>query len=177
MSEIHFAIEQNLDMVATQMGMDPVEFRKINAIKEGGHTVTGQQLYNVGITKCIEAVEKDIEWGKKSEPSGPNKVRGKGIACMYKAPSMPNNVASSAVIKINEDGTANLLVTAMDIGQGSNTVLAQIAAEELTIPVEKISVVTGDTDITPYEWQTVASRITYCAGNAGKSCTDAKDRC
>jgi len=177
MSEIHFAIEQNLDMVANQLGIDPVEFRKINAIKEGGHTVTGQQLFNVGITKCIEAVAEDIEWGKKSEPTGPNKVRGKGIACMYKAPSMPNSVASSAVIKINEDGTANLLVTAMDIGQGSNTVLAQIAAEVLTIPVEKISVVTGDTDVTPYEWQTVASRITYCAGNAvKKAAEDAKEQ-
>lgn len=177
MSEIHFAIEQNLDMVAAQMGIDPVEFRKINAIKEGGHTVTGQQLYNVGITKCIEAVEKDIEWGKEEKPSGPNKVRGKGIACMYKAPSQPNNVASSAVVKINEDGTANLLVTAMDIGQGSNTVLAQIAAEVLTIPVEKISVITGDTDVTPYEWQTVASRITYCAGNAvKKAAEDAKEQ-
>lgn len=177
MSEIHFAIEQNLDMVAAELGIDPVEFRKINAIKEGGHTVTGQQLFNVGITKCIEAVEKDIEWGKKEKPSGPNKVRGKGIACMYKAPSQPNNVASSALIKINEDGTANLLVTAMDIGQGSNTALAQIAAEVLTIPVEKISVVTGDTDVTPYEWQTVASRITYCAGNAvKKAAEDAKEQ-
>lgn len=177
MSEIHFAIEQNLDMVAVQMGMDPVEFRKINAIKEGGHTVTGQQLYNVGITKCIEAVEKDIEWGKSNKASGPNKLRGKGIACMYKAPSQPNNVASSAVIKINEDGTANLMVTAMDIGQGSNTALTQIAAEVLTIPVEKISIITGDTDVTPYEWQTVASRITYCAGNAvKKAAEDAKDQ-
>lgn len=177
MSEIHFAIEQNLDMVAIQMGMDPVEFRKINALKDGGHTVTGQQIFNVGITKCIEAVENDIEWDKKSLGSSPNKVRGKGIACMYKAPSMPNNVASSAIIKLNEDGTANLMVTAMDIGQGSDTVLTQIAAEVLTIPVEKISVITGDTDVTPYEWQTVASRITYCCGNAvKKAAEDAKEQ-
>ncbi len=166
MSEIHFAIEQNLDMIAEALKIDPVEFRKINALKDGGHTVTGQEIYNVGLVKCIEAVEKDIQWNVPASSSDPKKVRGKGLACMYKAPSQPNNVASSAIIKINEDGTANLATTAIDLGQGAYTALAQIAAEVLTIPVENISVIAGDTDNTPYEWQTVASRITYCTGNA-----------
>jgi len=166
MSEIHFAIEQNLDIVAHRIGMDAVEIRRKNALKDGSATVTGQVLENVGLLQCLEKVTEDIKWDKREKKVSKTKYCGKGIACMYKAPSMPNNVASSAIVKINEDGTVNLLVTAMDLGQGSDTALTQIAAEVLTVPVSKISIVTGDTDCTPYEWQTVASRTTYCCGNS-----------
>lgn len=175
MSEIHFAIEQNMDMIAAKVGIDPVEFRKLNALKDGGHTVTGQELHNVGLLQCIERAAEGIKWGEKSESRSSHKVRGKGIACMYKAPSMPNNVGSSAIIKLNDDATANLLISAIDMGQGAYTALAQIAAEVLTIPVSSISVIAGDTDCTPYEWQTVASRTTYCCGNSvRKAAEDAK---
>jgi len=177
MSEIHFGIEQNLDIVAEKIGIDPVEIRRINGLKPGGVTATGQTLTTCGLVECVEEVAKDIGFGKEETSPNPKKVRGKGIACGFKAPSMPNNVASSAVLKFNEDGTAHLLVSAQDIGQGSDTALTQIAAETLSIPPEKITIKTGDTDHTPYEWQTVASRITYCAGNAVKlACEDAKEQ-
>ncbi|TFG93319.1 MAG: xanthine dehydrogenase family protein molybdopterin-binding subunit [Candidatus Atribacteria bacterium] len=177
MSEIHFAIEQNLDIVAYRIGMDAVEIRRKNALKDGSATVTGQVLENVGLLQCLEKVTEDIKWDKREKKVSKTKYRGKGIACMYKAPSMPNNVASSAIIKINEDGTVNLLVTGMDLGQGSDTALTQIAAEVLTVPVSKISIVTGDTDCTPYEWQTVASRTTYCCGNSIiRAAEDAKNQ-
>jgi len=143
MSEIHFAIEQNLDIVAYKIGMDPAEFRKKNALKDGSSTVTGQILENVGLIQCLDKVTEDIEWDKREKKVSKIKYRGKGIACMYKAPSMPNNVGSSAIVKINEDGTVNLLVTAMDLGQGSDTVLTQIAAEVLTVPISRISIMTG----------------------------------
>ncbi|GAG73563.1 unnamed protein product, partial [marine sediment metagenome] len=177
MSEIHFAIEQNLDIVAHKIGMDPAEFRRKNALKDGSTTVTGQVLENVGLIQCLDKVTGDIEWDKRVKKVSKIKYRGKGIACMYKAPSMPNNVGSSAIVKINEDGTVNLLVTAMDLGQGSDTVLTQIAAEVLTVPICQISIMTGDTDCTPYEWQTVASRTTYCCGNSVKRAVeDAKNQ-
>ncbi len=177
MSEIHFAIEQNLDIVAHKIGMDPAEFRRRNALKDGSSTVTGQVLENVGLIQCLDKVTEDIEWDKRVKKVSKIKYRGKGIACMYKAPSMPNNVGSSAIVKINEDGTVNLLVTAMDLGQGSDTVLTQIAAEVLTVPISRISIMTGDTDCTPYEWQTVASRTTYCCGNSVKrAAEDAKNQ-
>ncbi len=177
MSEIHFAIEQNLDIIAHKLEIDQVEFRRKNALKDGGTTVTGQVLENVGFVKCLEKVAEDIEWNKRERNISKTKFRGKGIAGMYKAPSMPNNVASSAIVKINEDGTTNLLVTGMDIGQGSDTALTQIAAEILTIPVSKISIITGDTDCTPYEWQTVASRTIYCCGNSIiRAAEDAKNQ-
>jgi len=164
-------------MVAEKLGITPLEIRRINGMRPGGTTAMGEVVSQSGLQACIEQVSKDIELDKRSKPDKPNRLRGKGMACGWKAPSMPNNVASSAVIKFNEDGTANLLVSAQDIGQGSDTVLTQIAAEVLSIPVEKITIKTGDTDYTPYEWQTVASRTTYCAGTSVlKACEDAKDQ-
>jgi len=166
MCEIHFGIEQNLDIIAEKLGITPVEIRRINGMKPGGTTGTGEVVSTSGLMECLDSVVQDIKIHEKSKPTSPKKVRGKGIACGWKAPSMPNNAASSAVIKLNEDGTAHLLVSAQDIGQGSDTVMTQIAAEVLSISPEKITIRTGDTDHTPYEWQTVASRITYSAGRA-----------
>ncbi len=181
MSEIHFAIEQNIDMLAAQIGLSPIDIRRMNGLKPGGRNATGQVLEVCGLQETLEDVVDKLNWEKEdydlNKGIKPNKVRGRGIACGFKAPSMPNDVASSAIIKLNEDGTAHLLVSAQDIGQGSDTVLVQMAAEVLTIPPDKITIKTGDTDHTPYEWQTVASRITYCAGNAVvKACEDAKEQ-
>ncbi len=166
MCEIHFGIEQNLDIIAEKLGITPVEIRQINGMKPGGMTGTGEVVSTSGLMQCLDQVVSDIKLHERSKPSSPKKVRGKGIACGWKAPSMPNNAASSAIIKLNEDGSAHLLVSAQDIGQGSDTVMTQIAAEVLSISPEKITIRTGDTDHTPYEWQTVASRITYSAGRA-----------
>lgn len=179
MSEIHFAIEQNMDIIAEKVGIDPVELRRINAQKPGGTTATGAKVDQAcSLVECLNTVAEDIEYFKEPEqPKDPKKIRAKGIACGMKAPSMPNNAASAAVVRINEDGTAYLSVSAQDIGQGSDTALTQIAAEILSIPPEKITINTGDTAHTPYEWQTVASRITYSAGNAViKACEDAKEQ-
>jgi CO/xanthine dehydrogenase Mo-binding subunit len=166
MSEIHFGIEQNLDIVAEKIGISAVDIRRINGLKAGGHTGTGETLKVSGLMECMDNVIRDIRLYETEPASGPTKRRGKGIACGWKAPSMPNNAASSAIIKLNEDGSAHLLVSAQDIGQGSDTVLTQIASEVLSISPEKITIRTGDTDHTPYEWQTVASRITYSSGRA-----------
>ena len=179
MAEIHFGIEQNMDHIAREMGMDPIELRRMNAQKPGGTTATGAKVDAAcGLEESLDAVVKEIDYHTPSKQSSdPNKVRAKGIACGMKAPSMPSNAGSSAVIRINEDGSAYLSVSAQDLGQGSDTALTQIAAEGLQIPVEKITIKTGDTDHTPYEWQTVASRITYSVGNAIiKACDDVKSQ-
>jgi len=177
MSEIQFGIEQNLDMIADELGIDKIEIRRLNALKAGSHTSMGEKLDMCGLVECLDIVVGEMDFSKREKSSKPNKVRGKGVACVFKAPSMPTNVASSAIVKLNEDGTAHLLVTAQDMGQGSDTILVQIAAEVLSIHPDKITIKTGDTDHTPYEWQTVASRTTYCAGNSVKSaCEDAKEQ-
>ncbi|MBN2259355.1 MAG: xanthine dehydrogenase family protein molybdopterin-binding subunit [Clostridiales bacterium] len=175
MSEIHYGIEQNMDIIADKLGIDPVEFRRINAQKEGGRTATDSYITNCGFLECIDNAADAIDFNKVETPSGKYKLRGKGFAGGMKAPSMPTNVASSAIVRLNEDGTVYLMSSAQDIGQGSDTVLIQMAAETLSINPDKFTIKTGDTDHTPYEWQTVASRITYCAGNAVvKACEDAK---
>lgn len=168
MCEIHFAIEQNMDIIAEKLGISPVEIRKINGIKQGGYTGMGEKLEVAGLEECINQVALDIEYDKPCEPAGPHKIRAKGIAVGWKSPSMPTNASSAAIIRMNEDGTFFLMSSGQDLGQGSSTVLLQIAAEVLSVSPDKISLFTGDTDYTPYEWQTVASRTTYCAGNAVK---------
>ncbi|MGE5594117.1 MAG: xanthine dehydrogenase family protein molybdopterin-binding subunit, partial [Betaproteobacteria bacterium] len=97
---------------------------------------------------------------------GTKRVRAKGIACMTKAPAMPNDAASTAIVKLNDDGTVVLNISAQELGQGAFTVLAQICAEELGVRYEDIKIYPVDTDYGAYEWQTVASRITCSCGRA-----------
>ncbi|BAJ62613.1 xanthine dehydrogenase family protein molybdopterin-binding subunit [Anaerolinea thermophila] len=167
MAELHTGIDQAMDMLAEKIGMDRVEFFKKNCIRGGDVLATGMVIHDVGIEDCIDAVAKDLNWGVKEKPSGPNKVRGKGIALAWKAPAMPPNAGSSAIVKLNADGTVDVSVGGQEIGQGTFTVMAQIAAETLGVPYENVRV-TGpiDTRYSPYEWQTVASRLTWSMGNA-----------
>ena len=169
MCEIHFGIEQNIDEVAKEIGMDPIEIRRVNGLAPGKSTGTGEIMTSCGFLEALDQVAEAIEYDKPCDaPSGPHKVRGKGIAGGWKSPSQPTNAGSAAIIRMNEDGTFFLMTSGHDIGQGSDTALTQIAAEVLCCDPSKFTIRTGDTDHTPYEWQTVASRITYCAGNAIK---------
>lgn len=169
MCEIHFGIEQNIDEVAKEIGMDPIEIRRVNGLAPGKSTGTGEIMKSCGFPEALDQVAEAIEYDKPCDaPSGPHKVRGKGIAGGWKSPSQPTNAGSAAIIRMNEDGTFFLMTSGHDIGQGSDTALTQIAAEVLCCDPSKFTIRTGDTDHTPYEWQTVASRITYCAGNAIK---------
>ena len=169
MCEIHFGLEQNIDEVAKEIGMDPIEIRRVNGLAPGKSTGTGEIMKSCGFLEALDQVAEAIQYDKPCDPpSGPHKVRGKGIAGGWKSPSQPTNAGSAAIIRMNEDGTFFLMTSGHDIGQGSDTALTQIAAEVLCCDPSKFTIRTGDTDHTPYEWQTVASRITYCAGNAIK---------
>ena len=169
MCEIHFGIEQNIDEVAKEIGMDPIEIRRVNGLAPGKSTGTGEIMKSCGFLEALDQVAEAIQYDKPCDPpSGPHKVRGKGIAGGWKSPSQPTNAGSAAIIRMNEDGTFFLMTSGHDIGQGSDTALTQNAAEGLCCDPSKFTIRTGDTDHTPYEWQTVASRITYCAGNAIK---------
>jgi carbon-monoxide dehydrogenase large subunit len=167
MPEIHWGIEQCIDQLAEAMGIDPVDFRRKNCVKTGDTIVTSMAMPPVDLVACIDKVAEMIKWGEKAKPSSPYKKRGKGLAIMWKAPAMPPNPGSSAVVRFNEDGMVNVEIGAQELGQGAFTVAAQIAAEVLGIPYEWVRV-SGpvDTWYSPYEWQTVASRITWSMGNA-----------
>ncbi len=167
MPEIHWGIEQIMDQLAEKIGMDPAEFRKRNCVKTGEKILTGMEMTPIDLVACIDKATEAIDWGKKEAPSAPHKRRGKGLAIMWKAPAMPPNPGSAAVVRFNEDATVNVSIGAQDLGQGAFTAMAQIAAQALGIPYEWVRVsVPVDTKYSPYEWQTVASRITWSTGNA-----------
>ena len=167
-SEFLFGLESHITRMANKLGIDPVAFRKKNAIKEGDTLPYGAHMNPSGILEAIEKVEKEIRWGVKERSKDPKKTIGKSLVCFWKAPAMPPNASSSAFLKFNEDASINILVSGMEIGQGLLTVMAQIASEVLSVPVSKIRVETPDTDRNPYEWQTVGSHVTWGCGNAVK---------
>ena len=178
--EFHWATERQMDLVARAIDMDPVEFRLKNAALPGKITMTGEKLREDAgrVDQCIKAVAKEIEWGKKPPQLGGKKVRGIGLAALWKAPAIPSFTSSSAIVKLNEDGSATLSIGLVELGQGTPTAFAQMVADGLQIPLEKVKVVTRrESDFSPYSWQTVASRGLFMDGNAVLGAIkDAKDQ-
>ncbi len=167
MSELHTGIGQCMDDLAEKIGMDKVEFHRRNCVQEGDILGTGMTMHPTGMTECIDKAAKAVDWGQEALPSGPNKRRGKGIALMWKAPAMPPNAGSSAWVELNEDASVTVGLGGQEIGQGVFTVAAQMAAAALGVPIEWVRIAGPlDTQYSPYEWQTVASRITWSMGNA-----------
>ncbi len=167
MPEIHWSIEQSVDRLAEALGIDPVEFRLRNCVRGGDEIVTGMVMHPVGMVECIQKAAQSIGWGKKEPPSAPHKRRGKGLAACWKAPAMPPDAGSEAWIRCNEDGTVTVGIGGQELGQGVQTVAAQMAAAALGVPLDRVRVAMPvDTRYSPYEWQTVASRITWSMGNA-----------
>ena len=176
-SEFVFGLESHMNEVAKKLKIDAVALRRKNAICPGDTLAYGAAMNPSGLIEAIDRVAAEIEWAKKSTSHDPDKVIGKGFALFWKAPAMPPNAASTVFLKFNEDGSLNILASAMEIGQGFQTVMAQIAAEILTVPPAKIRVETPDTDRNPYEWQTVASHITWSCGRAvERAAIDAREQ-
>jgi len=173
MPEIHWSIEQSVDRLAEALGFDPVQFRLKNCVKGGDTIVTGMTMHPIGLSQCIEKVARAIEWGREEPASEPHKRRGKGIAICWKAPAMPPNPGSEAWVRFNEDATVSVGLGGQELGQGTFTVAAQMAAEALGVPYEWVRISRPvDTKYSPYEWQTVASRLTWSMGNAVKAAAE-----
>ncbi len=170
-----------MDEMAEAIGMDPVDFWKINTIKEGETSPIFKALSEAGtgiemvvescsLPKCIDKGAEILEWHEKrerykSQPDGPVK-HGVGMTCMVQGGTVPLIDMASAYAKMNDDGSFNLLVGAADLGTGADTVLSQIFAETLDIPVEDVIVYASDTDLTPFDKGAYASGTTYLSGMA-----------
>jgi 4-hydroxybenzoyl-CoA reductase alpha subunit len=167
--QMRFALESMLDMLAEEISVDPAELRLINAVQENDTLVCKSKVTSCGLSECIREVVRSSNWQKKRR--NPEKLRGVGIACYEYACGVrwhyPHD-SSSASVKINDDGSVQLFTQAVDIGQGSDTTLCQIVAEVLGIDVSQIKIFTADTDLTPLDLGTYASRVTFIAGNAAK---------
>jgi putative selenate reductase molybdopterin-binding subunit len=175
----YFALETAMDEAAERLGLDPIEFRLQNAIRTGegspifaklgeGREGVSQTVKSCELERCLEVGAERIGWtsarGKKERRG--SWVHGVGMSIMMQGSGIPEIDMGAATIKMNEDGSFNLLVGATDLGTGSDTILAQIAAEVLGVPLAKILVTSSDTDVTPYDVGAYASSTTYVSGMA-----------
>jgi len=166
-SQSAWAVESQMDIIAATLKMDPLEIRLKNGYNEGDKFVTEETLRAVGLKECLDEVAKSIGWGSESskfEFRNSNLKRGKGLACMIKATITPS--VSCAVVKMNEDASLSIYAGTVEMGQGSETTLAQIAGKELGIPLQMIQVLGVDTDVVPYDLTTSSSRSTFHMGKA-----------
>ncbi|MBI4445209.1 MAG: xanthine dehydrogenase family protein molybdopterin-binding subunit [Acidobacteria bacterium] len=164
-SQSAWAHESEMDLIARALQMDPLELRQKNLLEEGGEFATGEHVHSFGLRQCVERVASALQWGEKCPPP-PQKhlARGKGMACLIKATITPS--ISSALVRLNEDGSATVYVGTADVGQGSDTIMAQIVSQELAIPVTHVQVVHSDTDLCLYDLTTSSSRSTFHMGRA-----------
>jgi len=172
-----FAHESQMDLLAKALDMDPLKIRRINALKPGSRTATGQELQeSVGIGQCLDAIEPYYENALKNWVHGetdPSKERGVGIGAMwYGIGNTGVQNPSTAHVEMNAEGRVTLYTGCADIGQGSTTVLSQIAAQVLGVSPGDLETVVGDTAYTSNAGATSASRQTYISGNAVKDAAE-----
>jgi putative selenate reductase molybdopterin-binding subunit len=180
-----WAVERHMEKIARALSLDPLEFRLKNAIHSGeyhpfstawneGRDPRPEIVHTVGLEECVQqgkiAMDWDVKFGNNAwhemGQSGTGKRKGIGVALVMQGTAIPYLDMGGASIKINEDGSFNLLVGATDLGTGSDTVLAQMAAEVLGVPLEDILTYSSDTDFTPFDKGAYASSTTYISGTA-----------
>jgi len=166
--ESTFAIEAQMDDLAERLGLDRMEIRRRNATRAGDVNPQGSVITSCGLTECLDAVEREMRT-PVARPPRPGWKRGVGFAAMFHVGGGARVYRSDgcgAILKLDDFGKVSLLTGASEIGQGSETVLAMIVAEELGVPLARVEVIKGDTAVTPWDVGVHASRTTFIAGNA-----------
>ncbi|MGQ9849363.1 MAG: molybdopterin-dependent oxidoreductase [Aggregatilineaceae bacterium] len=179
-----WAVEQHMEWIAREMGWDPLEFRLKNAVKTGdeypaskawseGREAVPEIIQSCGLPECVAQGARAIRWHERFNnpdwhkvPGKPHLRRGIGVALVMQGTAIPRLDMGAASIKINDDGSFNLLVGATDLGTGSDTVLTQMAAEVLGCAPEDFITYSSDTDFTPFDKGAYASSTTYVSGRA-----------
>ncbi|MFC1968493.1 xanthine dehydrogenase family protein molybdopterin-binding subunit, partial [Chloroflexota bacterium] len=170
---ILWAIESQMNIIAERLGINPVEIRRKNLLREGDEMATSMITYNIGAKDCLDKLAQWVGWGEKPPEEASPWKRGNGIALGSKFTAA--GTTSVVTVKVHDDATIEIRHSAGEMGQGCDTVLAQIAAEEFATSVDKVKVARGDTAITPYDAGSVSSRTTFHTGNAVRlACQDAK---
>lgn len=195
--QAEFALEAHMDDIAFDLGLDPMDFKRRNWVKVGDKLdivmflgergtadpsevdpATFPPVMTSGIEECVAQGMRAIEWHRRDDPSWvapadqPHIRRGIGFAFCMHGTAIPFLDMGGCSIKMNDDGSFNVLAGAADLGTGADTVLAQIAAEVLGVPIEDIVMYTGDTDMTPFDVGAYASSTTYISGMAVKKAAD-----
>ena len=187
-----FALEAHMEDIAKALSIESLEFRRMNWTTEGDPLDVAPELgegesdsgfvpvvTSSGIEECVAQGERSIGWQRRLDPEWqqpadrPHIRRGLGFAMCMHGSAIPGLDMASASIKINDDGSFNLLIGAADLGTGADTILGQIAAEVLGVPLDDILVYAADTDMTPFDTGAYASSTTYISGMAVKRAADA----
>jgi CO/xanthine dehydrogenase Mo-binding subunit len=164
--QLVWAYECHTDLLAREIGMDPLEFRRKNILHDGRPHATGTIMQDAAIGKVLEAVAERMSWNAPFDRGSGTLRRGRGLGIGIKASISPTT--SGAIVNVSADGSVVLYTNTIDMGQGSDTAMAQIVAEVLDIRTEDVKVVHGDTDAAPYDMGTLGSRSTFHMGNAVK---------
>lgn len=188
--QAEFALEAHMEDIANELGIDPIEFKRLNWIKAGdeldiaphlgersveeGEMEEYPRVNSNGVEECVAQGQRAIGWHRRSDPAWvtpsdrPHVRRGLGFAFCMHGTAIPFLDMGGCSIKINDDGSFNMLIGATDLGTGADTVIGQIAAEVLGVPLEDIKVYSSDTDVTPFDTGAYASSTTYISGTAAK---------
>ncbi|MET7641463.1 xanthine dehydrogenase family protein molybdopterin-binding subunit [Streptomyces sp. NPDC005438] len=162
--QVTWSHESLVDEIARQVGEDPYAYRRRHLLREGDIAAMGTAMHSADFVACLDAVADAVDWERPME-SGSGRWRyGRGIAVGMKAVLTPT--VANAVLQLNQDGSASLMISTVEMGQGSDTIMAQLVAEVLAIDSHLVRVVPADTDVTPYDTITAGSRSTYHTGNA-----------
>ncbi len=179
----YWPLDRHMEKIARALNLDPIEFRLKNAIHPGeyhpfstawneGREPRPEIIHTVGLEQCVAQARAAIGWDDKHGNEAwrvgnmPNKRKGIGVAMVMQGTAIPYLDMGGASVKMDDDGSFNLLVGATDLGTGSDTVLAQMAAEVLGVPVEDMITYSSDTDFTPFDKGAYASSTTYISGTA-----------
>lgn len=180
----YWAVERHMETIARDLNLDPIAFRLKNAIRPGelhpfstawseGREPRPEIIHTVGLEQCVQQGKAAFGWDDRygnaawhTVPGKPHLRRGVGVALAMQGTAIPYLDMGGASLKINDDGSFNLLIGATDLGTGSDTVLGQMAAEVLGVPLEDIIVYSSDTDFTPFDVGAYASSTTYISGAA-----------
>jgi len=175
--QLVWAYESHTDIIARELGLDPVEFRRKNLLRDGRPQATGTIMKDAAVEQVLDLLVEKMNWKSRFD-QGDNASgirRGRGIAIGFKASISPTT--SGAIVNVSADGSIVLYTNTIDMGQGSDTAMAQIVAEVLNVPAETVKVVHGNTDVAPYDMGTLGSRSTFHMGNAVRiAAEDARNR-
>jgi CO/xanthine dehydrogenase Mo-binding subunit len=164
--QLVWAYESHTDMIARELGLDPVEFRRRNILKDGRPHATGTIMKDAAIDQVLDRLAERMNWNAPFDRGTGTVKRGRGIAIGLKASISPTT--SGAIVNVSADGSIVLYTNTIDMGQGSDTAMAQLVAEVLNVAAETVKVVHGNTDVAPYDMGTLGSRSTFHMGNAVK---------
>jgi CO/xanthine dehydrogenase Mo-binding subunit len=173
--QLVWAYESHTDMMARELGIDPFAFRRKNLLRDGRPQATGTVMQDAALEKVLDRLESLMEWHKSFDRGSGVIRKGRGIAIGFKACVSPTT--SLAAVNVNADGSCIVYCSTADMGQGSDTAMAQIAGEVLNMAAESVTVVHSDTDVTPYDMATLGSRSLFHMGNAVKlAAEEARDK-